>query len=116
GHGFGTEATVFVDRYFFFAGGLPENSYIGLLLQLGFAGLFSFVAVFALWLVVGARAWLIAEPDMRLALSACAAALVSALLMATVQSYFYSVGNIATLGLWLSGFLLITAAAQVRRA
>ncbi|MGH2971495.1 MAG: hypothetical protein ACRDLE_05085, partial [Gaiellaceae bacterium] len=61
-------------------------------------------------------AWLVAEPGVRLTLSACAAAFVSALLRATVQSYFYSVGNIATLGLWLSGFLLVTAAAQVRRA
>ena len=116
GHGFGTEAHVFIDRYFFFAGSLPENSYIGLLLQLGLVGLLSFLAVFVLWLAAGARAWTRAGPGTRLTLAACAAALVSGLAMAVVQSYFYSVGNIASLALWLSGFLLVAVAAEAERA
>jgi O-antigen ligase len=116
GHGFGTEARVFVDRYFFFAGGLPENSYIGVLLQLGVVGLVSFLGMFALWFGAGARAWLRAAPRDRLTLAACAATLGAALVMAFVQSYFDSVGNIATLSLWLAGLLLVSAAAEVRNA
>jgi hypothetical protein len=116
GHGFGTEGTVFVNRYFFFAGNLPENSYIGLLLQLGIAGLLWFVAVFVLWLVAGALAWRPASPDTRLALAASAAAVVSGLIMAVVQSYFYSAGNVATLSFWLAGLLLVAVAAEARRA
>src|SRR5205823_2347589 len=37
GYGFGTEESVFVDRYQTFQGGVPENSYLGVYLQLGAA-------------------------------------------------------------------------------
>lgn len=116
GHGFGTEGTVFVNRYFFFAGNLPENSYIGLLLQLGVAGLISFLAAVALWLLDGVRAWRSASADARLALAASAAAVVSGVVMAVVQSYVYSAGNVATLSFWLAGVLLVAVAAEARRA
>ena len=39
GFGFGTEDKAFVDRYYGFVGSLPENSYIGISLQLGLVGL-----------------------------------------------------------------------------
>ena len=39
GYGFGTEDRTFVDRYVFFNSNVPENSYIGILLQLGLVGL-----------------------------------------------------------------------------
>jgi hypothetical protein len=116
GHGFGTEGVVFDDRYVNFAGSLPENSYIGLLLELGVVGLLSFLAVFALWLVDGARAWRVAEPEQRLVLAGSAAGLVSGLVMAVVQSYFYAAGNVATLSFWLCGLVLVVEASQVRRA
>jgi hypothetical protein len=116
GHGFGTEDVVFVDRYFFFAGGVPENSYIGVLLELGAVGLLSFLAVFALWYLDGIRAWLAARGETRLALGAAGAALSSALIMAVVQSYFYSAGNIATFSAWLCGLVLVAVAGEVRRA
>lgn len=116
GHGFGTEATVFDDRYANFAGGVPESSYIGLLLELGIVGLLSFVAVFALWLVAGARAWIAASPERRLLIAGSGAALVSGLVMAFVQSYFYSAGNVATLSFWLCGFLLVAVSAEAKDA
>jgi hypothetical protein len=116
GHGFGTEGNVFVDRYANFAGSVPENSYIGLLLELGVVGLVSFLAVFALWLVDGARAWRVATPELRLGLAGSAAAVTSGLVMAVVQSYFYSAGNVATLSFWLAGLLLVAVAAEARRA
>jgi hypothetical protein len=116
GHGFGTEGIVFVDRYANFAGGLPENSYIGLLLELGVVGLLSFVAVFVLWLADGARAWRASTPATRLVLLGAGAAFVSGLVMAFVQSYVYSAGNVATLSLWLCGFVLVAVAAEAKRA
>jgi O-Antigen ligase len=116
GHGFGTEDRVFVNRYYFFAGGVPENSYIGLLLELGVVGLLSFLAAFALWYLDGIRAWLAARGDTRLALTGAGAGLASGLIMAVVQSYFYSAGDIATLSLWLCGLVLVAVASQVRRA
>jgi hypothetical protein len=116
GHGFGTEDVVFVDRYFFFAGGVPENSYIGLFLELGALGLLSFLAAFATWYVDGIRAWRATRGETRLALAAAGAALSSGLIMAVVQSYFYSAGDIATLSVWLCGLLLAAVAAEVGRA
>ena len=116
GHGFGTEDVVFVDRYFFFAGGVPENSYIGLLLELGGVGLLSFLAVFAAWIGGGARAWRAAGAERRLVIAAAGSAFASGLLMAVVQSYFYSAGNIASLSLWLCGLVLAVAAAEARSA
>ena len=49
GYGFGTEQKVFIDRWYYFQGGSAENSYLGLLMQLGAVGL-------ALVLAMGARA------------------------------------------------------------
>src|SRR5439155_1395691 len=51
GYGFGTEEHAFVDRYYTFDSGRPENSYIGALLQLGVAGLVLLLALpaWALW-------------------------------------------------------------------
>src|SRR5204863_8299687 len=45
GYGFGTEDHVFVDRYYSFFGGAPENSYVGLFLQLGLVGLLLVLAL-----------------------------------------------------------------------
>jgi O-antigen ligase len=99
GYGFGTEGNVFVDRYALFASGLPENSYLGLYLQLGAAGLVSFVALALALVAAGVRApsrWRVAAPM---------GVLLAALLLAVVQSYIYSVGNVATLTVWVSAFL-----------
>jgi O-antigen ligase len=102
GYGFGTEAKVFVDRWYFFEGNLPENSYIGLLLQVGVVGLLlfavplfvvSFVAVFRRRAIGAERA-------------VAAAVVCGGLVLMLVQSFAYSVGNIATLPFWLSAFVL----------
>ena len=45
GYGFGTEDRTFVDRYVFFNSNVPENSYIGILLQLGLVGLLLLLAL-----------------------------------------------------------------------
>lgn len=110
GHGFGMESIVFDDRYAGFVGGVPESSYVGLLLELGIAGLVSFAVVFVLWLVRGGRSWPAAPSERRIALLGAGAGFSSGLVMAVVQSYFYSAGNIATLSFWLCGFLLVEVA------
>jgi O-antigen ligase len=113
GYGFGTEQHVFVDRYISFEGGVPENSYLGLLLQLGFAGLAAFLVIPAV-LFVGLRASLPRlDNEARTLAAACAAVVAGALVIAFAQSYVYSVGNVATASVWICAFLL--PAVAVRR-
>lgn len=103
GHGFGTEQDVFVDRYYYFVGGLPENSYIGLALQLGAAGL----AALAALVVALARPGLRALRGRGRGLAAAGLGVLAAGLVAALfQSYLYSVGNIAAAALWIPAFLL----------
>jgi len=99
GYAFGTEGRVFVDRWVNFVGGLPENSYIGMYLQLGVVGLALLVALAASLVVAALRRagrWEVAGP---------LAALVAGLVLAVVQSYLYSVGDIATLAVWTAAFV-----------
>jgi exopolysaccharide production protein ExoQ len=99
GYGFGTEDAVFVDRYRAFEGGVPENSYIGVFLQLGAVGLALFLA---LVVALIAAAWRCGGQAAAIGL----AALATGLALAAVQSYTYAVGNVATLGLWLCAFVV----------
>jgi hypothetical protein len=103
GHGFGTEQAVFVDRYYSFVGGLPENSYIGLALQLGALGIAALVALVAALALPAVRALRRSRNDL---VAASLGVLVAGLVAAVVQSYLYSVGNIATAALWIPVFLL----------
>jgi O-Antigen ligase len=108
GYGFGTEANVFVDRYANFAGGSPENSYIGIYLQLGAVGLVALLALLGTLALSAFRAW--PRPEALVSIAVLAAALV----MAFVQSYIYSVGDIGTVTVWVCAFL--GAATAGRRA
>jgi exopolysaccharide production protein ExoQ len=106
GYGFGTEARVFVNRYAGFDSQLPENSYIGISLQLGLVGL---VLVLAVALAPLARVAVAArrlDPARRAMATACAGAATAALVAAVTQSYLLSVGNVATATTWISLFLL----------
>jgi O-antigen ligase len=99
GYAFGTESLVFVDRWSNFVGGLPENSYLGMYLQLGTLGVLALAGLVVVLLVAAIRRpnrWEVAGP-----LGAFAAALILGL----VQSYLYSVGNIAALALWTAAFV-----------
>jgi O-antigen ligase len=104
GYGFGTEPKVFVDRYYLFAGGTPENSYIGLFLQLGLVGLAALAAILGAALAAGLRA--VRETADRAVLAGCAGACAAGLVLAMVQSYVYAVGNVATASFWICVFLL----------
>jgi O-antigen ligase len=114
GYGFGTESDVFVDRYVGFNSGVPENSYIGLLLQLGVVGLFAFLAIAVALLVTPLHA---ARLDRRrmVAAGASAGALVAGLVLGVFQSFLYAPGNNATAALWISAFLLPAAAYGAQR-
>jgi hypothetical protein len=109
GHGFGTEQDVFVDRYYRFVGGLPENSYIGLGLQLGAAGLFALAVLLAVLGRAGVRALRGPRKDL---VAACGGVLAAGLAIAVVQSYLYSVGNLAAAALWIPAFMLATVGAD----
>lgn len=103
GHGFGTEQDVFVDRYYRFVGALPEDSYIGLALQLGIAGLVAFALLVAVLVRAGVGALRGPRRDVA---AAAFGVLTAGLAIAVVQSYVYSVGNIATAALWITAFML----------
>ena len=105
GYGFGTEDHVFINRYANFVGGLPEDSYIGMYLQLGAVGLALFLALAGALAVSGIRR---ISPEAVVSLAVLAAALV----LAIVQSYIYSVGDIGTVTVWVCAFL---GAAAIRR-
>jgi len=98
GYGFGTEDRVFVNRYTNFVGGSPEDSYIGIYLQLGAVGLAAFFLLVGVLVLGGLRR---ATPEATVSLAVLAAALV----LAIVQSYIYSVGDIGTVTVWVCAFL-----------
>lgn len=116
GHGFGTEDRVFVDRYVFFNSGVPENSYLGLFLQLGLAGLGAFGVLVATLLAPVLTALHRLDPQARAVAAAAAAAFVAGLVLAVFQSYVYAPGNNATAAVWISGFLALAAAGATRAA
>jgi hypothetical protein len=116
GYGFGLEDRAFVDRYISFHSDVPENSYLGLSLQLGAAGLVALVTVLVLLLVTGARGLARVDDGTRAVLAGCAGAVVAGLVLGGFQSFLYAVGNNATLTFWLAAFMVAAAAATRERA
>ena len=108
GYGFGSEEAVFVDRYRSFEGGVPEDSFVGVFLQLGVVGLGLFVVFLATLAVAGLRAVRAGGQRGAVAL----AVMTTGIVLALVQSYIYAVGNIATLAFWLCVFLPTAARAR----
>jgi O-antigen ligase len=107
GYGFGTESRVFVDRYYTFVAGLPENSYVGLALQLGTLGVLALLGLVAILVLPARRALL---GPRRTLVAACTGAVLAGLVLAGVQSYVYAVGNIAAATFWICAFLVPAAA------
>jgi O-Antigen ligase len=103
GYGFGTEDRTFVDRYVFFNSNVPENSYIGALLQLGVVGLALLVALAAMLLRPALEA-LRARAAPSSVTGAASAAFAAALVLGFFQSYLYAAGNAATAAAWITGF------------
>jgi hypothetical protein len=116
GYGFGTEEKVFVDRWFYFNGGRPENSYLGLLLQVGAVGLALILAMGAALAAGGLRAVRVLRGDEQLLALMGLGVLVAACAIMVIQSYLYSVGNVATATVWISLFALAPVALEPRAA
>jgi hypothetical protein len=106
GYGFGTEARVFVDRWSTFTSSLPEESYIGIALQLGAVGLIFFLLFVLAVFSEALPSFRIGSPA-----TACAAVVAAGLVIGLVQSYIYSVGNVGAVPWWLAAFLVPAAAA-----
>jgi O-antigen ligase len=101
GYGFGTENKVFVDRFYTFEGAYPENSYVGLFLELGSVGL---ALAGALLLALGWSAFRALRGlggGSRQLAAATGGVLVAAMLIGVTQSGLFSVGNIAATSIWL---------------
>ena len=107
GYGFGTEEKVFVDRYYYFVSGAPENSYIGTALQLGALGVVLLLGLAVTLLWAAARRARRADGAVRAEIGAAAAVVAAGLALAVTQSYILSVGNVATASVWLCGFLAL---------
>jgi O-antigen ligase len=105
GYGFGTEDRTFVDRYVFFNSNVPENSYIGVLLQLGLVGL---VLLFALSVALVGNALRLGSRGI---VAAATASFAAALVLALFQSYLYAAGNAATITAWICAFAVSGVAA-----
>jgi O-antigen ligase len=116
GYGFGTEQRVFIDRWYYFQGGSTENSYLGLLMQLGAVGLALVLAMGLALLVGGFNALRAADGDDRITLVASLGVIVAAAAIMLIQSYLYSVGNIASTTVWIAMFVLSPAALAPRAA
>jgi hypothetical protein len=109
GYGLGREDDVFVDRYVDFNSNQPENSYLGLFLQLGLVGVVVFLLLVA-GLAVGALRALgrLLERERRL-VAAAAGGLAAGLVLAFFQSYVYAVGSNAAAAVWICAFMLAAA-------
>jgi O-antigen ligase len=106
GYGFGTEEIVFVDRWYFFQGARPENSVLGILLQVGVVGLLPLLAFLVILVRGGIRALRSVSETVRSAAVAPLGVLAGAVVLVFFQSWVYSVGNVAAVTAWLAFFLL----------
>jgi hypothetical protein len=106
GYGFGTEERVFVDRYYPFIGDRPENSFVGIVLQLGLAGLGVLLGLLAAVLTPALSRLRVLAGDERRVAAVCLAAVACGLVLALTQSYLTSVGSTAMFPFWLAAFLL----------
>ena len=116
GYGFGTESTVFVDRFYVFEGSYTENSFVGMFLQLGLVGTLLLLLPF---LLIG-RAVLRARREFgaydRGVVGATAGMVAGGLAVALFQSYLYSVGNMAALTFWAGATTVIAVTANPQRS
>lgn len=115
GYGFGTEDKVFVDRFYSFEGNFVENSYLSMFLQLGAVGVAAFVGLILLLARDGFNALRAHRLETRAPAAAAVGALLAGVTIGMTQSGLLSVGNIASVGLWMSVLCLPTLARSARR-
>jgi hypothetical protein len=93
---------------------VPENSYLGLFLQVGAAGLALFLGLAAALLARAGLALGALRGERRLLVAALTGVFVAGLVLGIFQSYLYAPGNNATGALWICAFLLAAATARER--
>jgi O-antigen ligase len=113
GYGFGAEASVFTDRFYYFYSSTPENTFLGALLQLGAIGLALFVALVLTVLGLAVRALRRPPPGERDVVAVASVIFLAGIVMAVTQTYLLAVGNLATVAVWICGFLAASRAVAV---
>ncbi len=114
GYGFGTEEKVFIDRSYVFQSGRPENSYIGLFMQLGLVGVVLLLAIAGALALAARRALREPDPELHAVAVVATAGVVVGFVLAVYQSYVYSVGNVASAAFWTCAFLLASLGPAAR--
>jgi O-antigen ligase len=112
GYGFGTEQFAFVDRYYGFDSSLPENSYLGVTLQLGVVGLAALLVFLGVLGAVAVRALRTLRGRALAAARACASVAVAGLVLGVTQSYLATPGNLAASTFWIAALCLPALAAK----
>jgi hypothetical protein len=106
GYGFGTEQFAFVDRYYGFDSSVPENSYIGVALQLGVVGLAALLGLLGAIGVVAVRAVRTLTGRALAEARACASVVAAGFVLGLTQSYLTSPGNLASSTFWIAALCL----------
>jgi O-antigen ligase len=112
GYGFGMEPVVFVDRWYYFNGGRTENSVIGTLLELGIVGLLLLIGTLVSVLSRGVKCVRSGARQARGPAIAGLGVVGAGVAIAFVQSYLYSVGNVATATVWITVFVVAVCDAR----
>ena len=112
GYGFGTEQFAFVDRYYGFDSSLPENSYLGVALQLGVVGLAALLVLLGVLAAVAVRALRTLTGRPLAVARACASVVAAGVVLGVTQSYLTSPGNIASSTFWIAALCLPALAAK----
>ena len=106
GYGFGTEQFAFVDRYYGFDSSVPENSYLGVTLQLGVVGLAALLVLLGVIAAVAVRALRTLSGRALAAARACASVAVAGVVLGVTQSYLTTPGNLASSTFWVAALCL----------
>jgi O-antigen ligase len=114
GYGFGTEQFAFVDRYYGFDSSVPENSYLGVGLQVGVVGLAALLVLLGAVAAVGVRALRTLSGRALAAARACASVVAAGVVLGLTQSYLVSPGNLASSTFWIAALCLPALAAKGR--
>jgi O-Antigen ligase len=112
GYGFGTEQFAFVDRYYGFDSSVPENSYLGVALQLGVVGLVVLLVLLGVLAAVAWRALRTLTGRALAAARACASVGVAGVVLGVTQSYLTTPGNLAASTFWIAALCLPALAAK----
>jgi O-antigen ligase len=110
GYGFGTEDHVFVERSYAFEGGLVENTYIGLFLQLGLVGVAAVLLLLGALAAAAIRAW--RSPETRSVAAGAGGVLIAGAMLGLSQSGLFAVGNVAATTFWTCALALPALAAR----